>query len=135
MVGPEPGRRLVAAGSGLALLGVAAGAFGAHALEPALTPRQADLYHTAARYHLLHALAVVMAGLAAAGPASAGMAAAAGWVLLGGTAVFSGTVYALALGGPGWLGAVTPIGGTALLVGWGLLAVAGWRGGGPRPPR
>ena len=106
------------------------GAFGAHALEGTLGPEARAVYDTAVRYHLLHSLALLGgAGAAAAGCPRRALAVACGaW--LAGTLVFSGSLYALALTGADWLGAVTPIGGAALIAGWIALAVAGW---GTRP--
>lgn len=113
---------------GLALA-VAAGAFGAHTLGERLDARSLELWETACRYLTYGSLGIVVAGLAA------GVWSAAGWsrpalCLLVGTAVFSGSVGGLALGGPRWLGAVTPIGGTLMIVGFAWLAWVGWRAGG-----
>ena len=110
---------LVGAISGF--LGVALGAFGAHGL-PKDTPAQAlEWWKTAAQYHMIHALALVLTGLAGLQGLRAD---AAGWCFLLGTAIFSGTLYAMTLGAPRVLGAVTPIGGVLLLAGWIALAVA-----------
>ncbi|WP_420450064.1 DUF423 domain-containing protein [Candidatus Palauibacter sp.] len=80
------------------------------------------MFDTAARYHMLHALGLILLGLAAARwPAPAWRCP--GILMLCGVAVFSGTLYALALSGIGWLGAITPIGGAALIVAW---LWAGW---------
>ena len=108
-------------GAGLAFLGVAAGAFGAHALRARLTPEDLAIFETAARYQMYHALALIgVAWAAARWPG--GAASAAGWLLVVGTIVFSGSLYLLVLTGPRWLGAVTPLGGLALLAGWAALA-------------
>ena len=105
---------------------VAAGAFGAHALKGKLTPRHLEVFETAARYHMYHALALLaVAWLASRGPGSA--INAAGWFFLAGMAIFSGSLYALALTGVDKLGAVTPIGGLSLMIGWLLLAWAALR--------
>lgn len=120
-------RILVIIAALLGMTGVAAGAFGAHALSARLAPDRLELWETAARYQLLHALALL--GAAWIADRFGGSALLAGWMFVVGTLVFSGTVYALALGAPRWLGAVTPIGGLALILGWGLLAWSAWRGG------
>ena len=96
-------------------LSVIAGAFGAHALAARLEPRELQLWETAARYLMYGGLAMVLVGLF--GRQGRGVDGA-GWCLLLGSALFSGTVFGLALGGPRWLGAVTPIGGTLLIAGF-----------------
>lgn len=109
----------------LGALGVAAGAFGAHALRDRLGPELMSTWETAVFYHLVHAVALL--GLAlnvARADAGAGWLAAAGWLWVAGIVLFSGSLYALALGGPRLLGPVTPLGGTALIVGWLCLVVA-----------
>jgi len=117
--------RLAALGAINALIAVAAGAFGAHALKERLDARRFDIFETAARYQMYHALGM----LAAAWLASRGLALAAtgGWVMQAGVVVFSGSLYALALTGTNWLGAITPIGGLAMMVAWAMLAIAAWR--------
>ncbi|MDE2942858.1 MAG: DUF423 domain-containing protein [Gemmatimonadota bacterium] len=113
----SPHRKLLAAGCLLAGLGVAAGAFGAHSLEGRLSAEALAIFDTAARYHMLHALGLILLGLAAARWPEARWRRP-GMLMLGGVAVFSGTLYALALSGIGWLGAITPIGGAALIAAW-----------------
>jgi uncharacterized membrane protein YgdD (TMEM256/DUF423 family) len=88
-----------------------------------ITPERLDNWKTAADYQLWHALATILAGLAATRWQS-GPAAAAGWSFVAGTLVFSGSLYALALTDRRTLGAITPIGGVLFLVGWALLVVA-----------
>lgn len=110
----------------LGFLGVALGAFGAHALESRLTPRDLDIFQTAVRYHLIHAVALLGVAQAWArwpGPGTV----AAGWLFVAGIAVFSGSLYVLVFTGQRWWGAVTPIGGVALLLGWLALAWAAFR--------
>ena len=117
-------RNLLRLGAVLALLAVAAGAFGAHALKEQLSFEAMEWYRTAASYQFFHALALLcLAGFAKSSPASC-MIRQAGWVLFGGVIVFSGSLYALALGAPRALGMVTPIGGVALLAGWAMVAFA-----------
>ena len=119
-------RLFFALGALTGALGVAAGAFGAHALEARLAPDRLELFELAARYQMIHALALLAAAWAAQRWPS-GMTNAAGWMLLGGVLIFCGTIYALAFGAPRILGAVTPIGGLSLIIGWLLLAVAAIR--------
>jgi uncharacterized membrane protein YgdD (TMEM256/DUF423 family) len=110
-----------------AALGVAAGAFAAHALRGRLTPELLGAFETGVRYHLIHALAVLWVAWAATRwPGQA--VNAAGWLFLAGTALFSGSLYALALSGIRAVGWITPVGGIALVAGWLVLAWAGWRG-------
>lgn len=121
-------RFFVVAGAVLAGLGVAAGAFGAHGLEGRVTPERMETFHTAVTYQMYHALALlVIGGLIAQG--SGTLLYAAGYCFVGGILVFSGSLYVLVLTDTPWLGAVTPFGGGALLVGWGLFAWAIGTGG------
>lgn len=114
-------------------LAVALGAFAAHALKPMLDDRAQDLWELASRYQLLHALALILVGvlltqtrlspaLSAATPL-----VAAGFAFIAGILLFSGSLYSLALTGTRLLGAITPMGGTALLIGWICLTVAAWQ--------
>ncbi len=121
------GRALLAAGAVLGFVGVAAGAFGAHAVRERISAERLENWKTAADYQLWHALATILAGFAAARWES-GAAAAAGWCFVAGTLIFSGSLYALALTDQRKLGAITPIGGGLFLVGWALLFVAAIRG-------
>jgi len=107
---------------------VALGAFGAHGLKARLSSDALALWNTGVQYHLWHALALVLAGLCAAAFADSAWLRASGWLFLAGIALFSGSLYALALGAPKWLGAVAPLGGTALILGWLALVVAVARG-------
>ena len=102
-------------GALLAFLGVALGAFGAHALEGVLSPDRLETYETAVRYQMFHAL-----GLLALGALPVRAQRAAPW-LFWGSVVFSGSLYALVFSGVSVLGAVAPIGGVLQLVGWALL--------------
>ncbi|MEO5987582.1 MAG: DUF423 domain-containing protein [Candidatus Eisenbacteria bacterium] len=114
------------AGALSAFVAVAAGAFGAHALKSRLTPELLTVFETGARYHLVHALALFMMGEAEAREPGRGWASA-GIAFLIGTMVFAGSLYALSLTGVRLWGAVTPLGGLALLIGWVLAARAAWR--------
>ena len=111
-------------GAVFGLLGVALGAYGAHGLEKVVeAPEALEWWDTAVRYHLVHAVLLVLVGLARLQSARSSLGFAGACLALG-TLVFSGTLYAMALGAPRWLGAVTPFGGLALMIGWGALAVA-----------
>lgn len=136
--------RLLLSAGFCGLLGVALGAFGAHALHDILAQHQTTaLWQTAVFYQLIHAVALLgVAGWAVgtpmippAGVSSSHLSPAAGsrhlraaavcWI--GGIILFSGSLYALALGAPRGLGWITPIGGLLLLAGWALVAIQGWR--------
>lgn len=119
-------RLFFALGTLSALTAVGAGAFGAHGLRSRLTPDLLTVFETAARYQMYHALALLAVAWAVTrwpGP----WAVRAGWLFVAGTALFSGSLYALALSGVRWLGAVTPLGGAAFLAGWGCLLLAAVR--------
>src|SRR5690349_11299584 len=112
-----------ATGALIGLAGASAvmlGAFGAHALRDVLDARGSELWHTAVSYHFWHALALVLAVLAPAGRARRVAMVA----FPSGIVVFSGSLYALALGAPRWFGAITPLGGVAFIVGWLALGIA-----------
>lgn len=113
-------------GSLSAFLGVALGAFAAHGLKEKLTPEMLNIFEVGVRYQMYHALALLAAGWASVRwPGSS--ITAAGWLFLAGTIIFSGSLYLLSLTGLRWLGAITPIGGAAFLLGWLLLAWGAWR--------
>lgn len=117
------GHLFIAIGAVLAAASVAAGAFGAHGLADRLDPRSLELWETAARYLMYAALGMVATGTLERVWAQR-LLVAAGWCLLAGAVVFSGTVFALAIGAPRVLGAITPIGGLLLIAGFLLLAWA-----------
>ena len=113
-------------GCTLGFAGVAAGAFGAHALRARIDPDALAIWETAVRFQMYHALALLAAAWAAERwPGSA--AHASGWMLAAGTVIFSGSLYVLVLTGIRWLGAITPIGGVLLLAGWVALGWTAWR--------
>ncbi len=117
------------AGSVTMLLGVAAGAFGAHSLADyfAEHPDLEATYLTAVRYQLIHGLALLAVAWAASQwPGS--LVNWAGFLLVAGVVIFSGSLYLLVMTDTPWLGAITPIGGVAFLAGWVLLIVVAWRG-------
>lgn len=110
-------------GSLIAGLGVALGAFAAHTLKAQVDAGALAVFETAVRYQMYHALALLaVAGACARWPGRA--PAAAGWLFVAGIVLFCGSLYALSLTGIRWLGAITPLGGTALLIGWICLAWA-----------
>lgn len=104
-------------GSISAFIGVAAGAFGAHALKARIDPAMLLVYETGVRYQLIHAIALLAIGLAAARLPAGRWSIPVG-LFVAGTVLFSGSLYALALSGMRWLGAVTPLGGVCFLLGW-----------------
>jgi len=107
-------------------IGVAAGAFGAHALRARLEPRMLEVFETGARYQMYHAIAMLAAAwIVTRFPGS--LANASGWLFLAGTLLFSGSLYAMAFTGIRALGAITPLGGVCFIAGWGCLALAAMR--------
>ncbi|WP_309671999.1 DUF423 domain-containing protein [Gemmatimonas sp.] len=107
-------------------IGVAAGAFGAHALKARLEPRMLEVFETGARYQMYHAIAMLAAAwIVTRFPGS--LANASGWLFLAGTLLFSGSLYAMALTGVRALGAITPLGGVCFIAGWACLALAAMR--------
>ena len=123
---PELRSGWIALGAVNAALAVAAGAFAAHGLRDRLDARSLEVFETASRYHMYHALAIVAAGLIASSALRGAQIAA--WIFQIGIVLFSGSLYALALTGVKGLGAVTPLGGLAFLAGWLWLAWSVWRG-------
>lgn len=130
-------RPFLVLGSLSAALAVSVGAFGAHALRARLDTRALEIWETAARYQMYHALALILVAMLLArtdghprGDAGASraerMMRASGWAFVAGTLVFPGSLYAMALTGITALGAITPVGGVCFIAGWLLLAVAGW---------
>jgi uncharacterized membrane protein YgdD (TMEM256/DUF423 family) len=115
----------------LGLLGVAAGAFGAHGLRDRVGARELEIWHTGAHYQQVHAVVLLVVALWAASAATRGEAVGLHGVAMAlfvaGITIFSGTLYAITLGGPRVLGAVTPLGGLCLLAGWLTIALIGLR--------
>jgi uncharacterized membrane protein YgdD (TMEM256/DUF423 family) len=108
-------------------LSVAGGAFASHALKDKLTDRALEIFETGARYQMYHALALLLVALILSrAQESQTFFAVAGWAFIVGTAIFSGSLYALSLTNIKWLGAITPLGGVAYIVGWVSLAVGAW---------
>lgn len=115
--------RTLLAGIFAALLAVALGAFGAHALRARVPVDDLVVFETGVRYQMYHALALIALGLATAGRPS-GWSSRAAWLFGAGIMLFSGSLYVLVLSGARWWGAVTPFGGVAFLAGWLAFAAA-----------
>lgn len=111
-------------GGANAALVVVLGAFGAHALKTRLSPDMMAVYHTAIQYHLFHALGLIAVGLLAASLSGSGYLKWAGWTMLAGIVLFSGSLYGLSVSGMRWLGAITPLGGIAFIAAWVLFCIA-----------
>ena len=105
-------------------LSVMLGAFGAHSLKSRLTEKSLETFHTAQFYQFMHSLALILVGLLVmyVGEENCKRLNRAGWFFVAGILMFSGSLYTLALGGPRWLGPVTPLGGLSFMIGWFLLA-------------
>jgi uncharacterized membrane protein YgdD (TMEM256/DUF423 family) len=114
-------RVFLVAGAVTAGLGVALGAFAAHGLRGTLPAQELGTFETGARYHMYHALGLLVVAWASTRWPAASVAAA-GWLFLAGIVLFSGSLYLLALTGQRWLGAITPLGGLAFIAGWLALA-------------
>ena len=116
------------------LLGVAAGAFGAHGLREKVSARDLEIWHTGASYQQLHAVVLLAVALWAMHAHASGQPTQLHGVAMAlftaGVLIFSGTLYAMTLGGPRFLGAITPLGGLCLLAGWATIALIGLRNGG-----
>ena len=123
---PELRSGWIALGAVNAAISVAAGAFAAHGLRDRLDARSLEVFETASRYHMFHALAMIAAGVLASSALRGAHIAA--WIFQAGIVLFSGSLYALALTGVKGLGAVTPLGGLAFLAGWLWLAWSVRRG-------
>jgi len=115
------------AGAISAFIAVGAGAFGAHALRGRITPDLLAVFETGARYQMYHALALFAVAWAS-DHWTGSPVRVAGWLFIGGTVLFSGSLYLLSLTGIRWLGAITPFGGLMFLTGWAALAIAVARG-------
>lgn len=113
-------RLFFAFGSGFALIAVITGAFAAHTLKSKLSPDMFQVFEVAVRYQMYHALGLIAVAWAAS-QWSSQLIAASGWLFVTGIVIFSGSLYILSLTGVRWLGAITPIGGIAFIVGWGCL--------------
>ena len=121
-------RLFLALGSISGGLAVALGAFGAHILEDRLAASMLANFETGVRYQMYHALALLAVAWAVSRWPTSPWPVAAGWLFVAGTLLFSASLYALALSGVRWLGAITPLGGVAFVAGWLCLLLAAWRG-------
>ncbi|MBD2603125.1 DUF423 domain-containing protein [Scytonema hofmannii FACHB-248] len=109
-------------------LSVAGGAFASHALRDKISDRSLEIFETAARYQMYHALALLLVALLLSiyQESPPPTLLASGWLFIIGIALFSGSLYALSLTNVKILGAIAPLGGAALIAGWGALAFAAW---------
>jgi uncharacterized membrane protein YgdD (TMEM256/DUF423 family) len=121
---PPTAKLFLLVGAIAGALGVVLGAFGAHALRAKLAPDLLAVWQTAVQYHFWHALALAAIGLAAIHLPTSAPLRWSGWLMVAGLVLFSGSLYALALSGARWLGAITPFGGTAWIAAWLLFAWA-----------
>ena len=120
------GFRMMSVGACMALLGVAAGAFGAHGLRSILSEHMLEVFHTGVRYQMYHAFGILVSGGALA-VYQLSLFRWATWAFLIGTVLFSGSLYVMSLTGVRWLGAVTPLGGLFFITGWLFLAIGFWK--------
>jgi uncharacterized membrane protein YgdD (TMEM256/DUF423 family) len=109
-----------------ALVGVVAGAFGAHGLKARLDPEMLSIFEVGVRYQMYHAFALIAAAWWHNKWPSR-FVTIGGWLFFAGTLLFSGSLYVLSMSGEKWLGMITPFGGVAFIAGWGCLAWAAWR--------
>src|SRR6059036_425870 len=116
-------RTFLLVGAVLGFLGVALGAFGAHALRSRLSPEMLAVFETGVRYQMYHAFALLVTALALA-RFDGWLLRTAGWLFTAGIVLFSGSLYALALTGVTVMGAITPLGGLAFLAGWACFIIA-----------
>jgi uncharacterized membrane protein YgdD (TMEM256/DUF423 family) len=114
-------------GSLNAFLAVALGAFGAHGLQNKLTEQMLATYETGVKYHMMHALGLILIGIISRYTSSSVLINWSGWLICAGIVLFSGSLYVLSISGIRWLGAITPLGGLCFLAGWLLLAVAAFK--------
>ncbi|HBP88968.1 MAG TPA: DUF423 domain-containing protein [Nitrospirales bacterium] len=119
-------RPILMSGALMALLGVAIGAFGAHGLKPFLSEQMLTVFETGVRYHLIHALGMLSAGLSLL-YVPLRQFRWAGWAFSLGIVLFSGSLYVVSITGVRGLGIITPFGGLCFMVGWGLLARGYWK--------
>jgi uncharacterized membrane protein YgdD (TMEM256/DUF423 family) len=125
---PSTAKLFILLGALAGAAGVVLGAFGAHALKARLSADMLAVWQTAVQYHFWHALALIAIGIViAVGLPGSTTLRWAGWLMVAGLVLFSGSLYALAFTGARWLGAVTPFGGVAWIAAWVLLAVAVWK--------
>jgi uncharacterized membrane protein YgdD (TMEM256/DUF423 family) len=114
-------------GSLNAFLAVALGAFGAHGLQSKLNEQMLATYQTGVKYHMMHALGLILIGIISRWTSDSLLINWSGWFICAGIVLFSGSLYLLSISGIRWLGAVTPLGGLSFLAGWLLLAMAAFK--------
>ncbi len=117
-------RTFLILGSINAFLSVALGAFGAHGLKSRLSEEMMQIYQTAVQYHMFHSVGLLLVGIVAQWMTNSSLLNWAGWSMAVGILLFSGSLYLMSVTGMRWLGAITPLGGVAFLMGWLLLALA-----------
>lgn len=117
----------IVSGAVLGCLAVLLGAFGAHGLKARVDAELLAVFETGVRYQMYHSLALLAVGLLA-GRANSAWLGAAGWLFVAGIVIFSGSLYLMTMTGARWLGAVTPVGGVAFILGWAALALGAVRG-------
>jgi uncharacterized membrane protein YgdD (TMEM256/DUF423 family) len=115
-------RSCIAAGAILMLCGVLLGAFGAHALQAQLTPRQLASYQTGVQYQMLHAFGLMIVGIVGQLTGASPRLRWSARLMVAGIVFFSGSIYLMAAGAPRWLGMVAPLGGVSFMAAWALLA-------------
>lgn len=109
-------------------LAVAFGAFGAHGLKNRLSQEMLTIFETGIQYHFYHAIGLLIVGLIAHYLPDSPMLEWAGWLMIFGILIFSGSLYILSISGIRWLGAITPIGGLCFIASWIFIALAVWKG-------
>ncbi len=114
----------IALGAWSAFLGVALGAFGAHALRQTISESAKAIYQTAVLYHFVHSFALIAVGWLATNKTTGNLTHPAGLAFTIGIVLFSGSLYLLSVSGARWLGMITPLGGLAFMAGWACLALA-----------
>ena len=117
-------RIFLAIAAALGGISVVLGAFASHALKDKLSDRALEIWETGTKYQMYHALALILVALLISRFPNSTLLVVAGYAFVAGVTIFSGSLYALSLSGIKWLGAITPLGGAAFIVGWACLAVA-----------
>ena len=117
-------RIFLAIASALGGISVVLGAFASHALKDKLSDRALEIWETGTKYQMYHALALILVALLISRFPDSVLLVVAGYAFVAGVTIFSGSLYALSLSGIKWLGAITPLGGAAFIIGWACLTVA-----------
>lgn len=138
-------RIAISGGALLAALGVGLGAFAAHGLEARLEnwgysdtiAQRIEWFETGVRYHMLHSVAIVLAGILGLYSSASRSLTLAVFALILGIVLFSGSLYVMTIAPAEWrrLGAVVPLGGMSYILGWIALAIGAWRSGSPTLPK